>query len=31
MRTRDGLTGTVSGGCWLEEAEAGLKKSKASK
>ena len=31
VRTRDGLTGTVRGGCWLEEAEAGLKKSKASK
>ena len=30
MKKRDGLKGTVIGGCWLEEAEGGLNKSKAS-
>ena len=30
MKQRDGRKGTVIGGCWLEEAEGGLNKNKAS-
>ena len=30
MKKTDGLKGTVIAGCWLQEAEGGLHKSKAS-